>query len=238
MSEKLPGRDLQNLVTQMEKDWQELRELLRANRREAEGGSAPVAPQQGHQPWNSGRKTGVMEEIPGSSLPEDEAEIKKLNPRAAVTLVEAEAIVQGVEKVHRDAEILERLARVEKQNRRIAVLGSMFLTMLALSLGVVAFLMLQSPLLNKVGWLSAVPGFGQPQAAVSGSLEKKGAATEPEAQAPVVYVGSKTSNKYHYPDCQWAKTIAPERLITFKSVEEAQKAGYKPCPVCKPPTTE
>jgi hypothetical protein len=69
--------------------------------------------------------------------------------------------------------------------------------------------------------------------------------TEPSAptesgQAPVtaaegVYVGSKTSNKYHYPTCKWAQKIRPERLIIFKSVQEAQEHHYIPCPVCKPP---
>ncbi len=56
-----------------------------------------------------------------------------------------------------------------------------------------------------------------------------------EAEAEVVYVGSKTSNKYHLPSCKWAKMINPSKLITFKSVKEAQEQGYHPCPVCKPP---
>ena len=47
--------------------------------------------------------------------------------------------------------------------------------------------------------------------------------------------GSKNSNKYHYPDCRWAQKIKPENLIKFKSPEEAQKAGYIPCKVCRPP---
>ncbi len=53
---------------------------------------------------------------------------------------------------------------------------------------------------------------------------------------PVVkFVGSKTSNKYHYPDCRWAKQIRPEKLVTFSSPEEAREKGYVPCPECKPP---
>lgn len=47
--------------------------------------------------------------------------------------------------------------------------------------------------------------------------------------------GSKNSNKYHYPDCRWAQKIKPSNLIKFNSPEEAQKAGYIPCKVCKPP---
>jgi len=49
------------------------------------------------------------------------------------------------------------------------------------------------------------------------------------------YVGSKNSNKYHYPTCRAAQKIKPENLVTFKSAKEAQAAGYVPCKLCKPP---
>lgn len=49
------------------------------------------------------------------------------------------------------------------------------------------------------------------------------------------FVGSKTSNRYHYPSCRWARTIHRSRLIKFNSAEEAQGRNYIPCPVCKPP---
>jgi methylphosphotriester-DNA--protein-cysteine methyltransferase len=47
--------------------------------------------------------------------------------------------------------------------------------------------------------------------------------------------GSRNSNKYHYPTCQWAQRIKPENLVKFSSPEEAAKAGYIPCKVCRPP---
>jgi methylphosphotriester-DNA--protein-cysteine methyltransferase len=47
---------------------------------------------------------------------------------------------------------------------------------------------------------------------------------------------SKNSNKYHYPSCQYAQKISPKNLIKFESPEQAIKAGYVPCKVCKPPT--
>jgi hypothetical protein len=47
--------------------------------------------------------------------------------------------------------------------------------------------------------------------------------------------GSKNSNKYHYPNCKWAQKINPQNLIKFNSPEDATKAGYIPCKVCKPP---
>jgi hypothetical protein len=49
------------------------------------------------------------------------------------------------------------------------------------------------------------------------------------------YVGSKTSNKYHYPTCKWVKEIKQHKIIKFSSPDEAKKAGYIPCPTCKPP---
>ncbi len=49
------------------------------------------------------------------------------------------------------------------------------------------------------------------------------------------YIGSAKSNKYHYPNCEWAKKIKSENLVTFKSAKEAKEAGYIPCKVCKPP---
>ncbi len=60
-------------------------------------------------------------------------------------------------------------------------------------------------------------------------------APKPAAEKEVEFVGSKTSNKYHYPTCKWAKTIQPWKVIKFHSAAEAQAHHYKPCPVCKPP---
>jgi len=56
-----------------------------------------------------------------------------------------------------------------------------------------------------------------------------------DAEAEVEVVGSKTSNKYHYPTCKWGRQISPWKLIKFKSTTEAQERNYIPCPVCKPP---
>jgi len=52
------------------------------------------------------------------------------------------------------------------------------------------------------------------------------------------YVASKTINKYHYPDCKLAKRISAKNLVTFKTAQEALKARYIPCKVCKPPTKD
>ncbi len=49
-----------------------------------------------------------------------------------------------------------------------------------------------------------------------------------------MFVGSKTSKKYHNCDCTWAKKISQQNLACFKNIEEAENSGYIPCKVCKP----
>lgn len=43
-----------------------------------------------------------------------------------------------------------------------------------------------------------------------------------------LFVGSKNSNKYHWPWCAAAKNIKPENQIWFQSETEARAAGYSP----------
>jgi methylphosphotriester-DNA--protein-cysteine methyltransferase len=52
------------------------------------------------------------------------------------------------------------------------------------------------------------------------------------------YVALKRGGKYHYPHCEYARTMDARLLFTFNSVKEARAAGYKPCGVCKPPRTD
>jgi micrococcal nuclease len=47
-------------------------------------------------------------------------------------------------------------------------------------------------------------------------------------------VGSKSSRKYHYSCCQWAKEISPANEIWFNSSLDARNQGYVPCKVCCP----
>lgn len=51
------------------------------------------------------------------------------------------------------------------------------------------------------------------------------------------YVGSINSDVYHYPSCSYADRISPNNLIYFDTPEDAINAGYRPCKVCKPPTS-
>jgi len=56
-----------------------------------------------------------------------------------------------------------------------------------------------------------------------------------QVNASQEFIGSKTSNKYHYPACPWSKKIKLHKIIKFDSPEEAAKAGYIPCLACHPP---
>lgn len=61
-------------------------------------------------------------------------------------------------------------------------------------------------------------------------------ATKPilPAQSEGVYVGSKNSHKYHYPDCSGAKQIKEENKIWFNSTTDAATSGYTSCAICRP----
>lgn len=45
-------------------------------------------------------------------------------------------------------------------------------------------------------------------------------------------LGSVNSDKYHLPDCPGAKQISEKNIIWFDSIEDAEKAGYKPAGNC------
>jgi methylphosphotriester-DNA--protein-cysteine methyltransferase len=60
-------------------------------------------------------------------------------------------------------------------------------------------------------------------------------ATTAAQQKPAVkFVGSSKSNVYHLLSCRSAQRINSDNLLTFDSREDAVKAGYRACLVCKP----
>ena len=48
------------------------------------------------------------------------------------------------------------------------------------------------------------------------------------------YVGSKNSNIYHKPSCEWAKAISSYNEVWFTSASDDRSHGYRACKVCKP----
>jgi hypothetical protein len=198
--------------------------------------------------------------------------------RASVSAKEVDSIFQKVEKINRDAEVMKRVEKLERQNRKIVILGSMFMTLVLVLVGASTFLMVQGNLLSKGVFLQAWQKVESPKSSSGESAAKVNdpqppqsiaggqapVAPEPiakandpkpvaapadpkpvaasadpkpaEATAPFKYVGSKTSNKYHYPGCKWAAEIKLQNLIHFSSTAEARKQGYIPCPTCNPPS--
>ena len=63
----------------------------------------------------------------------------------------------------------------------------------------------------------------------------KGKLVDNDSGKKIIFIGSKTSNKYHYIDCKWIKFIKNHNKIYFDSIESAKKSGYNPCPTCRPP---
>jgi len=179
--------------------------------------------------------------------------------RVAVSAREADSIFQQVEKINRDVEVMERVEKLERQNRKIVILGSMFITLMILIIGVSTFLMFQANLLNQDIFLKTWQRVNPPQPS-SGEAAARVTTPQPpkpiaevsdpqpvatplvpkpaEATSPGKYVGSSTSNKYHYPGCKWAAQIGPRSLLNFSTTGEARKRGYIPCPTCRPPHSE
>jgi len=208
------------------------------------------------QPASAGNQNPDDSQV---SMPQEVNSAKALNPFAMIA-TKAEAASQEVKKLDRDAEIIERLEKLEKPIRRIALIGFLLIGLTTVILLVFALHLGQVYLGDKISLLPGAQGISphKPQnpAGAPGSAPKTSvAATDsqksipripeaassppsPGADAAPQFMGSKTSNKYHYPDCRWAKRISPQKLITFPSVKEAREEGYLPCPGCKPPLTD
>lgn len=61
------------------------------------------------------------------------------------------------------------------------------------------------------------------------------AAKSQRTQIPTgAFVASKNSRVFHKPDCPFAELILPENLVTYKTRDDAIKAGKRPCKRCKP----
>ena len=57
--------------------------------------------------------------------------------------------------------------------------------------------------------------------------------SKPTVKTSGKFVGSILSDKYHTPNCRFAKKIEKENEIWFDTTDEATKAGYAACGVCQ-----
>jgi len=66
-----------------------------------------------------------------------------------------------------------------------------------------------------------------PSASVIKTIEPASAKATADKQG--MFVGSINSNKYHWPDCSFAKRISEKNQVWFSSEQEAEDAGYIRC---------
>jgi hypothetical protein len=296
-SEKPQWQHLEAMFARLDEEWQELKEFLKV------GVQPDPRELSASQVYLNRLRQAVQEdsdtsETAASPFPPPE------RVRFEVTPLEAEAIIERVEKFGEETTILERVGRLERQCRRFTIRCSLFCILMCalmvvfmvisthnlrenLVLGgtslvqIARGIILPQPTVKKAPSMEStnrlrIPATGEPQtsppdqkradpASAKEHSLLTGPSREPTASAPaqeisalpanqeylsitnifkepaipeVKYVGSITSNKYHYPDCKWAKTIIPKKLRGFLSVAEAKKAGYIRCPVCQPPLTD
>ena len=55
-----------------------------------------------------------------------------------------------------------------------------------------------------------------------------------QPKSSYAYVASSAREPFHKPSCKWAQKISASNLVTFKTRDEAIKAGHRACKVCKP----
>lgn len=55
-----------------------------------------------------------------------------------------------------------------------------------------------------------------------------------QTPAPDAFPGHRESKTFHKAACKIAAKIKPESRVSFATKGEAEKAGYKPCKVCRP----
>lgn len=84
-----------------------------------------------------------------------------------------------------------------------------------------------------LGRLSALSTLKTPVTIENTLLEGDLSASPSQSLSSGVVVGSKNGSKYHFPWCSGAQSISKENLVSFASVEEAQRAGYTPAKNCK-----
>lgn len=58
--------------------------------------------------------------------------------------------------------------------------------------------------------------------------------TSEQKKPAYAYVASSLREPFHKTSCKWAERISDKNLQTFKTRDQAIKAGHRACKVCKP----
>jgi hypothetical protein len=103
--------------------------------------------------------------------------------RVAVSGREADSIFQKVDKINRDVEVILRVETIERQNRKIVILGSMFMTVSLLAFSAFGYLMIQGNFLNKEAFLHAGQKVDPPHSSSGEAIAK---VNSPQLPAPII----------------------------------------------------
>ncbi len=91
---------------------------------------------------------------------------------------------------------------------------------------------IKAPIIIEKGMLT--PGSkGEISDSVSGEVGPLREGAKKSVVPANIYVASKKGKYYHLPDCPGAKAIKEDNKIKFGTMDEAEKAGYKPAQNCK-----
>jgi hypothetical protein len=101
----------------------------------------------------------------------------------AISAREMDSIFQNVQKINHDAEILARVGKIERQHRKITIIGSMFMTLAVVMLGAFGYLLMQGNLLNKESSRRAEKKVDLPK---SPSGETTAKVNDPQLPAPII----------------------------------------------------
>ena len=65
-------------------------------------------------------------------------------------------------------------------------------------------------------------------------VEEQNGVWEVIESTPRKYITNKSSDVFHLPSCFWARKIAKDNKIYFRTFQEALHSGKRPCKICMP----
>jgi micrococcal nuclease len=66
------------------------------------------------------------------------------------------------------------------------------------------------------------------------SLDPEDTRAPPKKKTSYPYIGNRNTYKFHWASCRYVGMMNPKNKVPFRTREEAIRAGYIPCKVCKP----
>lgn len=133
--------------------------------------------------------------------------------------------------------MLARLQNLFKQVGAFLKRQDVFVISLIIVVGVTSFglgrLSLQDETITPSAVITEAFDTTDTENTVSGSATTEEGSSTIDPSTEKAFVGSKNSDKYHFPWCPGALRIKEENKVWFSSREEAEALGYTPAGNCK-----